>query len=132
VNGAVVYLWKVGTSVSTATTSSRPAIKCKVCGKTIIPIPGTSKQFVCGGVEGRKSECQKIRRHAREHMISIIEIERPAAGVAPIYLQSLPRIAFERRRPWIATATCWLPVRSLQSTERIGIHLRLRCLRMAP
>jgi hypothetical protein len=73
VTGAVVYLWKVGTRVSTATPSSRPAIKCEVCGKPIPPVPGTSKQFVCGGVEGRKSECQKIRRYFREHGISIVE-----------------------------------------------------------
>ena len=73
VSGAVVYLWKVGTRVSTATPSSRPAIMCEVCGKPIPPLPGTSKQFVCGGVEGRKSRCQKIRRRAREHGISISE-----------------------------------------------------------
>ena len=73
VSGAVVYLWKVGTRVSTATPSSRPAIMCEVCGKPIPPLPGTSKQFVHGGVEGRKSECQKTRRYAREHGISIAE-----------------------------------------------------------
>jgi hypothetical protein len=73
VSGAVVYLWKVGTRVSTATPSSRPAIKCEVCGKLIPPVPGTSKQFVCGGVEARKSRCQKIRRSARERGISIDE-----------------------------------------------------------
>ena len=73
VSGAVVYLWKVGTRASTATPSSRPAIMCEVCGKPIPPLPGTSKQFVCGGVEGRKSRCQKIRRYAREHGISISE-----------------------------------------------------------
>ncbi len=73
VSGAVVYLWKVGTRVSTATPSSRPAFKCEVCGKPIPPVPGTSKQFVCGGVEGRKSECQRKRRYAREHGISISE-----------------------------------------------------------
>lgn len=73
VSGTVVYLWKVGTRPSTATPPSRPAIKCEVCGKLIDPVPGTSKQFVCGGVEGRKSRCQKIRRYAREHGISIEE-----------------------------------------------------------
>lgn len=73
VSGAVVYLWKVGTRVTTATPSSRPAIMCEVCGKPIPPLPGTSKQFVCGGVGGRKSRCQKIRRYAREHGISISE-----------------------------------------------------------
>lgn len=73
VSGPVVYLWKVGTRPSTATTTTRPAIKCEVCGKLIPPVPGTSKQFVCAGVEGRKSRCQKIRRHAREQGISIDE-----------------------------------------------------------
>jgi hypothetical protein len=73
VSGAVVYMWKVGTREVTDTALSRPAIKCKVCGKLIPPLPGTSKQFVCSGVEGQKSECQKTRRYAREHGISIIE-----------------------------------------------------------
>jgi hypothetical protein len=73
VRGAVVYLWKTGTRESTATHLRRQAIVCEVCKKAIIPLPGTSKQFVCGGVEGRKSRCQKIRRHAREHGISISE-----------------------------------------------------------
>lgn len=73
VRGAVVYMWKTGTRVSTATPSSRPAINCEVCGKPIHSRPGTSKQLVCGGVEGRKSRCQKIRRYAREHGISISE-----------------------------------------------------------
>jgi hypothetical protein len=73
VRGALVYMWKVGTRASTATPPSRPAIMCEVCGKPIPPLPGTSKQFVCGGVEGRKSRCQKVRRRAREHGISISE-----------------------------------------------------------
>ena len=73
VSGSVVYLWKVGTRPSTATSSPRPAIQCEVCGKLIPPVPGTTKQFVCAGVEGRKSRCQKIRRYAREHGISIEE-----------------------------------------------------------
>ncbi len=73
VSGAVVYLWKVGTRPSTATPSSRPAIKCEVCGRLIPPVPGTTRQFVCAGTEGRKSRCQKIRRSAREHGISIDE-----------------------------------------------------------
>ncbi len=73
VSGALVYMWKVGTRDVTDTALSRPAIKCRVCGKLIPPLPGTSKQFVCAGVEGRKSRCQKIRRYAREHGISISE-----------------------------------------------------------
>ena len=73
VSGAAVYVWKVGVRQRAPKPPSRPAIKCEVCGKPIPPLPGTSKQFVCGGVEGRKSRCQKIRRHAREHGISISE-----------------------------------------------------------
>lgn len=68
-----MYLWKVGTRPRTASPASRSPIYCEVCGKPINPLPGTSKQFVCGGDEGRKSRCQKIRRYARERGISIDE-----------------------------------------------------------
>ena len=73
VNGAVVYIWNEGTRESAPTRLPRSPIKCEVCGKLIAPHLGTSKQYVCAGEKGRKTECQKIRRYAREHGISIGE-----------------------------------------------------------
>lgn len=76
VNGSVVYLWKVGTRPSIASSSSRPPIHCEVCGKPISRLPGTSKQFVCSGGEERKSECQKVWRYAREHGVTVEEAKQ--------------------------------------------------------
>jgi hypothetical protein len=73
VRGAVVYVWKTGTRQSTATYLRRPAVVCEVCKKALVPRPGTTKQFVCAGKGNQKSECQKVRRSARELGISIAE-----------------------------------------------------------
>jgi hypothetical protein len=73
VSGAVVYIWRAGARERAAAHVSRPLIKCEVCGKLITPRLGVSKQYVCAGKEGQKSECQKTRRYAREHGISIAE-----------------------------------------------------------
>ena len=74
VRGAVVLVWKTGTRDSTATYLPRPAIACEVCKEALVPRPGTTKQFVCGGKGNQKSKCQKVRRCARG-----ISIEEAAA-----------------------------------------------------
>ena len=73
VSGAAVYMWKVGTRERRPKPPSRPPITCEVCGKLITPRRGTSKQIVCAGIGSKKSECQKARRDAQEHNISITE-----------------------------------------------------------
>jgi hypothetical protein len=66
--------WNVGKRERGASRSSSAALECEACGKRIEPRSGTSKQYVCAGKDGQISECQKIRRYAREHGISVAEV----------------------------------------------------------
>ena len=71
VRGAVLY---ISDNPCPESKHNRPVllpIRCEVCGGVIDPKPGTSEQYVCAGTKRKKSECQKVRRYAREHGISI-------------------------------------------------------------
>jgi hypothetical protein len=66
-------MWMNGMRESSVPRSARSPIRCEVCKTLINPLPGTSKQYVCAGKGNQKSECQKTRRYAREHGITIAE-----------------------------------------------------------
>lgn len=69
-----MYVWIAHRDCPTEARQRRTPIECEVCRRTIIPPrTGASRQFVCAGIGNRKSRCQKIRRYAREHDISIEE-----------------------------------------------------------
>lgn len=75
VRGALIYIRKLGLRTKRPE-QSQSEIRCEVCGKLIKPNPGVRRQFVHAGKQGKKSECQKTRRYAVEHHVSIEEAIR--------------------------------------------------------
>ena len=71
VRGAVLYISDNSFPESKHNTPVALPIRCEVCSGVIDPKPGTSEQYVCAGTKRKKSECQKVRRYAREHGVSI-------------------------------------------------------------
>ncbi|HWQ55166.1 MAG TPA: hypothetical protein VN442_15875 [Bryobacteraceae bacterium] len=73
----------------------RQPIQCPVCQKTIVrPRTGASVQYVCGGIGGRKSDCQNIRRYAGQRGITIPEmVERIRAFRAKMAARRKPEEA---------------------------------------
>ena len=69
-----LYAWIPGKHPVIIKRPERAPLLCEVCGGEIDrPQIGASKQFVCAGNGNEKSECQKIRRYALKHHISITE-----------------------------------------------------------
>ena len=71
VRGAVLYICDNSEPGSKRNLPVPLPIRCQVCSAVIVLKPGTSEQYVCAGTKRKKSECQKVRRYAREHGISI-------------------------------------------------------------
>jgi hypothetical protein len=69
-----IYVWIPGKRPVIIKRPERAPLRCEVCGKLVDrPQIGASKQFVCAGDGDRKSECQKIRRLALKHGLTISE-----------------------------------------------------------
>jgi hypothetical protein len=69
-----IYAWIPGKRPVTIRRAKRAPVLCEVCGEEIDrPEVGASKQFVCAGKGNKKSRCQKTRRYALAHHLSIAE-----------------------------------------------------------
>jgi hypothetical protein len=72
IRGAKAYVWITGDQAPTRSNPSREPLKCLVCGKPIVrPKFGGGRQIVHASKGNKKSECQKVRRYAKAHDVSI-------------------------------------------------------------
>ena len=92
-----IYAWIPGKRPVIIRRAKRAPVLCEVCGGEIDrPQIGASKQFVCAGDGNEKSECQKIRRYALKHHISI----RRSSRALPAHGRDAQGPAFEIGAPW--------------------------------
>jgi len=69
-----LFAWIPGKRPVIIRRANRVPVLCEVCGEEIDrPQVGASKQFVCAGKGNKKSQCQKTRRYALAHHLSIAE-----------------------------------------------------------
>ena len=69
-----LFAWIPGKRPVIIRRAKRMPVLCEVCGEEIDrPQVGASKQFVCAGKGNKKSQCQKTRRYALAHHLSITE-----------------------------------------------------------
>lgn len=77
VRGACLHAWINGERDQKRYRAPRPSFVCEVCGRMIKPPrSGASVQFVCGRVAGRASRCQRVRRYAKQHGVTVREADQ--------------------------------------------------------